>query len=371
MPSRRLVGQAYYPIILPLFDILLARYISTSLLAMWKISILIQGLPGLLCLCVALTTAGAAPLEMHVSQPPCNFSQYIKNKVTSWEFQLDLPAERCVGKRSELLASVAQALSRLGDDAFFSIDLDSVRTSVFDQTSTAISTLDGKPIYDSKYGVYPWRGPGFLRYRRKYTYTQKDGHIGVQPGEGDLTLKLKDINLDAFDYLVDSLNFAPFNSHCGLSTTSKPKLKWKLENDRYCSIGRATYEANYHPVRLSPYPGKLVSYEEVEDCFPSLWDFLGYEQDTFPLPDYNYRAFSKTVYDIKINSNVSGVANFVISYPRLLDALTGGDGAVECELSFRLKRKRAENERALDQALQAVVHIMEKLHADGWDTGVH
>lgn len=150
-------------------------------------------------------------------------------------------------------------------------------------------------------------------------------------------------------------------------------MKYKIENDRYCSEGRPTYEAMYRPVRLSP-PG-IHSYKSTERCYPGAWEFFGLDPSgALELPEYNRRSFSKSVWDTNV-AGVPGVANFVVSYPRLLDALTGGAVVgMECEISFRVKRGCAEQlgrEDVLKDALAAIVNVSEAMHAAGWDTGVH
>jgi hypothetical protein len=59
---------------------------------------------------------------------------------------------------------------------------------------------------------------------------------------------------------------------------------------------------------------------------------LGYHQGA-PLPLYNARSFSKSVWDVKIG-DVDGVANLVLTFGSELDALSGING-VGAEVSFR------------------------------------
>ena len=196
----------------------------------------------------------------------------------------------------------------------------------------------------------------------------------MHPGTGDLTLKIKDVDLEKFHLLHDELNFPKKNKRCGKEPLYKPpRLKHKIENDRYCSEGRATYEAMYRPVKLSP--PTVRDYKCAERCFPGIWDFFGLDPSgVLELPEYNRRSFSKSVWDIKV-AGVPGVANWVVSYPTLLDALTGGAILnTECELSFRVKRLCAESigeEDALKEALIAAAGVSQAMHNAGWDTGVH
>ena len=223
------------------------------------------------------------------------------------------------------------------------------------------------------------------RHRQKYASWRRGdrsslssrsaGNFTIHPGCGDLSLKIKDVDLAKFELLHKVLHFSRRGSKkCGLKhhACRPPRLKWKIENDRYCAVGRPTYEATWHPVEL---PTGLYDYKSTEKCFPGLWSWLGI--DRFPLPEYNHRSFSKSVYDVTFGG-VRGVANFVVTYNSLLDALTGGESAVECELSFRVKRQSAAaettdegKERVLKNALNAAVAVSELLHANGWDTGVH
>lgn len=113
---------------------------------------------------------------------------------------------------------------------------------------------------------------------------------------------------------------------------------------------------------------------EVETYFPGLWQYLGYPRHA-QLPPYNQRYFSKSVWDAEV-SGVPAIVNWVISYPSLLDALTGGGAGFECELSIRVQRRKAEEvdcgkNRCLEPILKDVARACEALHDAGWDTGVH
>lgn len=104
------------------------------------------------------------------------------------------------------------------------------------------------------------------------------------------------------------------------------------------------------------------------------------------------------MWDVSIG-RVQGVANWVVAYSSLLDALTGGTTGVACEMSFRLKREdieRAHGTDAVNPPLDAMASVCQALHdlgelfkyfigifywdifnclgthdAAGWDTGVH
>lgn len=121
------------------------------------------------------TTDNAAKGELY--QPPvnpippiiCNFSGYIDHaSVTSWEFQLDVPSEKCLGlTRPALLHAVEDALLGLSANSTipFEVFPNTLRTSVFDQVSTAVATLDARPLYPRKHELehFPWKGPAFIR----------------------------------------------------------------------------------------------------------------------------------------------------------------------------------------------------------------
>jgi hypothetical protein len=191
-----------------------------------------------------------------------------------------------------------------------------------------------------------------------------------------LTLKLKNIDLDTFQPLHEALHFPERAERCGKKHHGEkvPHLKWKIENDRYCTESRPAYEANYHPVKFKNSNG-IRSFKDTEQCFPGLWKFLKLpnKQDGLELPEYNRRSFSKSVWDVQV-AGLPGVVNWVATYPTLLDALTGGGTAVECELSLRLKRSSVKDgggEVELKRALNVVIQVMETLHNNGWDTGVH
>jgi hypothetical protein len=146
-------------------------------------------------------------------------------------------------------------------------------------------------------------------------------------------------------------------------------LKWKVENDRYCAVGRPSYEASYRPVKI-PLGIEVSLAKDLDRFFPGLRRYLGYHGRAV-LPTYNQRQFSKSVWDIKVGG-VRAVANWIVSYPTLLDALSGTAGpSNDCELSFRIKRGIAKEQNKLKDVLDAAVDVMESLHAVGWDTGVH
>lgn len=316
--------------------------------------------------------------EILVRSKQCHFSDYLRHRhLTSWEFQVDVPPEKCIAKsRQDLLSSLSHLLVNLTYSREFDLDIffGSLRTSIFDQYSVALTTLDGKPLFPSKCSptILPFRGPAFIRHRRKHamlyhnisTYVIQNETLMVQPGRGDITLKIKDVNLDAFQPFHSKLNFCKkVRQHGTLSC-----LKWKIENDRYCNVGRASYEALYHPVKL--HHKVINTRDHVEAFFPGLWRYFGYRRRNV-LPLFNQRAFAKSVWDMRV-AGLRGVLNWVVSYPSLLDALSGSATAVGCELSMRLKREWAEkDEKLLELALNQAVNVFERMHKDGWDTGVH
>lgn len=322
------------------------------------------------------------------SPPPCNFSAYIDHaNVTSWEFQLDVPPEKWVGlQRGKMLDAVEAAILQLTlrNSSFndsVQLNQSSLRTSVLDQVSTAVATLDGRALSGEPVH-FPWAGPAFIRHRQKFAAwygkqasTQPcPSTYSVPPGAGDLTLKIKSVDLDAFQPLHEVLHFPNCGKHCGKKYRYKtPRLKWKIENDRYCTESRASYEVMYRPVKIKARNG-IRTFKETKQCFPGLWEFLKMDPKSgLELPEYNRRSFSKSVWDIQVAS-LPGVVNWVASYPTLLDALTGGVTATECELSLRLKRASAgakDREANLKDALKYAVLMMEALHDNGWDTGVH
>lgn len=346
---------------------------------------------------VTATTATAG--NANVSPSSCQFSDYITHPlITSYEFQLDVPANRCTGwSLSQQLDNVETLLLSTSPHPLMLYPR-SRRTSVIDQFSAAISTLDGRSIFSSL--PFPWKGPAFLRHRLRYKTTghahnkgERDAYMNgtcvqyVRAGAGDLTLKIKDIDLDHFIPLHRQLHF-PCRHHrrstCG-GVDRRSKLKFKIENDRYCSQGRATYEAMFRPVDVSH--DEISTIDTSNACFPGLSEYVHWSQSpsrTLTLPEYNRRSFSKSVWDVDVKG-VAGVVNWVATYDTLLDALTGGGNAVECELSFRLKNQskgddvhdgphsihRHHKGGELKEALDALVAVCDELHAKGWDTGVH
>ena len=102
---------------------------------------------------------------------PCNFSSYLNHdKVTSWEFQLDVPHEKCGASRDNVLGNIEMELVLMmatNSSLEFEFHPESLRTSVFSQMSTAVATLDGRPLFPSKKTAatdrYPWSGPAFIR----------------------------------------------------------------------------------------------------------------------------------------------------------------------------------------------------------------
>ena len=127
-------------------------------------------------LCGISTANGGAPVGNLNSMPGapippiiCNFSDYVNHEsVTSWEFQLDIPPDKCQWTtRDELLTTVENALLGLSENATMRFDFDkgSLRTSVYDQFSTALTTLDGRPLFPAKHPQrnFTWNGPAFIR----------------------------------------------------------------------------------------------------------------------------------------------------------------------------------------------------------------
>ena len=84
--------------------------------------------------------------------PPCAWHDYLRSDaVTSWELQLDVPPARTLAAatRKEFVDSVLAALQQAADangSSALMLRPRSLRTSVFLQTSHALSTLDGHPL---------------------------------------------------------------------------------------------------------------------------------------------------------------------------------------------------------------------------------
>ena len=108
----------------------------------------------------------------------------------------------------------------------------------------------------------------------------------------------------------------------------------------------------------------------MDKFFPGLAGYMCYSRRS-TLPEYGRRVFSKSVWDVSVGG-VQGVANWVIAYPTLLDALEGAPTGRGCELSIRLKRRDAGGrDGGAEPALHALAGVMQAMHDAGWDTGVH
>ena len=316
---------------------------------------------------------------------PCKFSSYITHEdVTSWEFQLDVPKDKCLNmSRCDMLLAVSEILRdmALHENIPISYRNGSLRTSIMDQSNIALTTTQGFPLFPGKSTPesFTWHGPGFVRHRRKYKVTHgfeeecapymEESYNSVHLGEGDVTVKLKNLSLDEFKPLHEKLDLPWTTETCGETQhlAKSPSLKWKIENDRYCGVGRASYEMMYHPAVLRR---KSMSHAEcVDQCFPGLWGYFGYDRQV-KLPEMVYRTFSKSVWDAKING-VPAVINWVAKYPSLWTAVTGAPSALSCELSFRVKRKDAKDNDDLRDALGGTVSLCDTMHEAGWDTGEH
>lgn len=315
----------------------------------------------------------------------CNFSSYLTHDdVTSWEFQLDVPEDKCQNmSRCDMLLAVSGILRDLARDEKVPISYrnDSLRTSIMDQSNIGLTTTQGFPIFPGKSTPksFTWHGPGFVRHRRKYKVTHgfeeecapymETPLTSVHLGEGDVTVKLKNLSLGEFIPLHEKLKLPWTSDTCGepQQLAKSPNLKWKIENDRYCGVGRASYEMMYRPAVMRR---KCMRHAQcVDQCFPGLWDYFGYDRHV-KLPEMVYRTFSKSVWDADING-VPAVINWVAKYPSLWTAVTGSPSALSCELSFRVKRKDAKDNDDLHEALEATVSLCDNMHAAGWDTGEH
>lgn len=143
-------------------------------------------------------------------------------------------------------------------------------------------------------------------------------------------------------------------------------MKWKIENDRYCKIGKVSYEAMYRPVDI-PKDFEISYAGDLDIFFPNLRHFLRYRAKK-RLPVIRRRHFSKSVWDVQVGG-VSGIANFNINYPTVSEALSGAAGDDrECQLSLRLKRHTVKYQDDLDKSLHAIVSSMDAMHAAGWDS---
>jgi hypothetical protein len=172
--------------------------------------------------CLALLPLLGAAAPPPLQPPQCRFDDYIFHEgVSSWEFQLDCPPDKAAGSRHQVLAAMEAALLELEADkrlAFY-INRDTMRTSVISQVNYAISTLDGRPLFPSARTPdrYAWRGPAFMRHRTKLSVqwganqfhndTEAAKLLQVGEGHADLTLKAKDVDLDAFHLIHEDLRF--------------------------------------------------------------------------------------------------------------------------------------------------------------------
>jgi hypothetical protein len=77
-------------------------------------------------------------------------------------------------------------------------------------------------------------------------------------------------------------------------------MKWKIENDHYCAVSRASYEVLYHPLgRTDVDPSSLKGSMAF---FPRLRRYLGYKRwQGEELPLYKAKHFSKTVWDVEVS----------------------------------------------------------------------
>lgn len=165
------------------------------------------------CLLVAVLAAGVPWVAMAVppavraapaaaanprQQGECAWQGYLSHeRVTSWEFQLDVPLARvqAAANRSDFLHAALGALHRAADrsGAQMQLDAPSLRTSVLLQTSHALSTAHGRPLFPgAREQHFDWQEIGFIKLRHKLAMHTgaPDNHTinagsgaGVRPGE--------------------------------------------------------------------------------------------------------------------------------------------------------------------------------------------
>jgi hypothetical protein len=92
----------------------------------------------------AVVSIGLAPRTTQAQPVNCSFQSYLRHDaVTSWELQLDVPStkqEELGATRTAILGAVQWQLLALKNGSTelnIKVDADSLRTSIFDQRSTA------------------------------------------------------------------------------------------------------------------------------------------------------------------------------------------------------------------------------------------
>ena len=166
-------------------------------------AVLAAGVPWL-ALAVPPAGSAAPPNAAATSrqQGECAWGQYLTHDVvTSWEFQLDVPLARVQAavNRSDFLRAALGALHGAADRSGAQLQLDgpSLRTSVLLQTSHALSTADGRPLFPgARQQHFDWQEIGFIKLRHKLAMhtgapdnhttgagREHGGGAGVRPGE--------------------------------------------------------------------------------------------------------------------------------------------------------------------------------------------
>lgn len=301
--------------------------------------------------------------QLHPGKDACRWDKYqTASRISSWEFQLRFKQDmnRTRAEWQQLVERTFTAAQQ--KVPAFHIDRSSRRSMIWHETAHALTTSHARPLDPSAAsGVrFPWRQAAVLRLRACAAVEAPMGakrprHL-LEPGQADLTLKLKD---------VEDPQALPRYEEAFPRKVDGSWLQVKLENDVHCDYRHVSYSAVFR--RTSGVTDDaLRTLRGVRRFFPTLPGLLHLGED-FELPTVLDHWQSKTYWDVRFGA-VRGTVQLYLNSTSREDALSG-ERATMMELSMRLARHDACDAcrpRRLDAALQLIVQLCKELGRHGW-----
>lgn len=317
-------------------------------------------LPLLLLVCSVAARPEALQLPGGSAAEACKWHKYETDEhVSSWEFQMRSKHDTD-RTRPEWQEIVEQAFE-VAEHRFpaFKMDRSSRQSMMWRESAHRLTTDDAQPLdaaAKAHNASFPWRQVAVLRLRSCMAVEAPPGsahtHL-LEPGQADLTLKLKDVK--------DPATFPTYQKGFPAEVHGA-RLEVKLENDVHCKKNHVSYSAVFRRTEGVEIE-QLDSLEGVHAYFPTLLHLMHLPRD-FPLPLAFDHFQSKTYWDVQYGDMHGTVQLYLNSTSR--EAAVTGSQATMMEMSMRLARKDASKPRQLADALHLVGTLCELLGQHGW-----
>lgn len=305
----------------------------------------------------------------------CIFHKFPRDEsIGSWEFQTKLPFSKLKVPFEELAVRAGDDLKEVAvKHPHLNITIHRhtrvSRTTI--QDAWSLTTYDGKALYPEVRDDpthFPWTD-GYLRKRQsvffddpKSVYHPDNGSCPYSHHNTDLTVKMRNINLDGFDPENITGQFpseVESPVHHVVAT-----LTQGIECDVYCNAGNLQFKAKYWPVNMHQ---DATNLEALVSYLPGLSEAL-LLPECAPLPFRRTKYSREASWDMYVN-NIPVRSTLTVEYKSQAKAFTGLVRGVAGEISLRMMR--ADIEEVLGNfsfvPVEELALVISEMHNKGWD----